>query len=145
VYGRSEGSSPFRRAGSTPAVAEGLALVAWWLLAARKEYRSWRAYTARSPRTPLSLGGSPLAGDDREWIAYEAALLAESCDPRARSRDSMRRLAGRVVVGAVDARGRTIECARAVAGAGLSRRGTPGAVPHARLVFIWRVLPTWCL
>ena len=126
------------------AVAAGLELIAWWLLAAAHGVHVVEAYTL--PLAAVALFCGWLAARSRplgSWIAYGPALLAASLPSLAPALALDASVARRVVVGAV---------ALAVVLVGAHARlqapviiggGTLVLLPLPELVFLWRVLPTW--
>ena len=126
------------------AVAAGLELIAWWLLAAARGVHVVEAYTL--PLAAVALFCGWLAARSRplgSWIAYGPALLAAFLPSLAPALAPDASVARRVVVGAV---------ALAVVLIGANARlqapviiggGTLVLLPLPELVFLWRVLPTW--
>ena len=126
------------------AVAAGLELIAWWLLAAAHGVHVVEVYTL--PFAAVALFCGWLAARSRplgSWIAYGPALLAASLPSLAPALAPDASVARRVVVGAVALAVVLIGAHARLQAPVIIGGGTLVLLPLPELVFLWRVLPTW--
>jgi hypothetical protein len=126
------------------AVAAGLELVAWWLLATAYGVHVVEAYTL--PLAAVALFCGWLAARSRplgSWIAYGPALLAAFLPSLAPALALDASVARRVVVGAAALAVVLIGAHTRLQAPVIVGGGTLVLLPLPELVFVWRVLPTW--
>jgi hypothetical protein len=126
------------------AVAAGLELIAWWLLAAARGVHVIEAYTL--PLAAVALFCGWLAARSRplgSWIAYGPALLAASLPSIAPALAPDATVTRRIVVGAVALAVVLIGAHARLQAPVIIGGGTLVLLPLPELVFLWRVLPTW--
>jgi hypothetical protein len=126
------------------AVAAGLELLAWWLLAAAHGVHVVEAYTL--PLAAVALFCGWLAARSRplgSWIAYGPALLAAFLPSLAPALALDASVARRVVLGAVALAVVLIGAHARLQAPVIVGGATLVLLPLPELVFLWRVLPTW--
>jgi hypothetical protein len=126
------------------AVAAGLELVAWWLLATAYDVHVVEAYTL--PLAAVALFCGWLAARSRSlgsWIAYGPALLATFLPSLAPALALDASVARRVVVGAAALAVVLIGAHARLQAPVIVGGGTLVLLPLPEMVFLWRVLPTW--
>jgi hypothetical protein len=126
------------------AVAAGLELIAWWLLAASRGVHIVEVYTL--PLAAVALFCGWLAARSRplgSWIAYGPALLAASLPSLAPALAPDASATRRLVVGTVALAVVLIGAHARLQAPVIIGGGTLVLLPLHELVFLWRVLPTW--